>query len=191
MKSSKIKNKRWVSLVCLILLIICIILPGMPVIASDTGITITGVVPLRISNVLVSGITTSSAVISWDTNGGAVSQVFYDTISHANATDYAYQSSLDNTLVIMHSITLTGLASGTTCHFSVQSQAKINGILSVATSSDYTFTTSGSSGSGGGVIITTTTTPTTNNTNTDDNIGNYYDNHPGTGDIHSASDDGQ
>jgi len=162
MKSGNITNKRWVSLVCLILLIICIILPGMPVMASsDTDITITGVVPLRISDVLVSGMTTSSAVISWDTNGGAISQVFYDIIPHTNATDYAYQSSLDNTLVIQHSVTLTGLASGTTHHFSVQSQATINGILSVATSTDYTFTTSGSSGSGGGGIITTTTTPTT------------------------------
>ena len=162
MKNHKIKNKRWVSLVCLILLIICIILPGMPVMASSgTGITITGVVPLRISDVLVSGMTPSSAVISWDTNGGSISQVFYDIIPHANATDYAYQSSLDNTLVMQHSVTLTGLASGTTYHFSVQSQATINGILSVATSSDYPFTTSGSGGSGGGTVITTTTTPLT------------------------------
>jgi len=106
-------------------------------------------VPLTISAVSASGIGYYGAAISWETNGGATSQIFYDTVYHENIAGYANKTIEETTLVTDHSILLTRLASSTTYHYRVKSAI---GTEFVATSGDYTFTTltPGSGGGGGG-----------------------------------------
>ena len=85
---------------------------GVPAMAATTGVTtVGGTIPLVISNVQVTGITTNSATITWDTNGNANSQVIYNGTS----------SPLYSTLVMHHSVTLTGLSPNTTYNCVVQS----------------------------------------------------------------------
>lgn len=104
--------------------------------SSDTT-TITGNVPLVVYDISASNIGYHSVTISWETNGNATSQVFYDIQFHAGIVDYAYQSDENTTLVTEHNIRLTKLSSGTTYHFRVRSVA--DGIEAI--SSDYVFIT--------------------------------------------------
>jgi len=90
-------------------------------------------VPPVITNVAVSGITSTGAVIAWTTNEPATSQVEYGT-----STAYGQTSPTDATLVISHSVTLTGLNAGTLYHFRVHSVDASN---NAAASGDGTFTT--------------------------------------------------
>ncbi len=115
----------------------CLLLQGAPVMAESTVATVT--VPLITREVVASDITYTSATISWKTNGDATSQVFYDTASHDNITGYAYYTTENTSVVSEHSMTLTGLASGTTYHYRVRSV--IPGSEFIAISDDYTFTT--------------------------------------------------
>ncbi len=109
--------------------------------------------PLAITNVSATSITQTSATISWNTNGAATSQVFYDTVSHVNIADYAANVT-DGSLVTVHSIPLTGLTSSTPYYYRVRSA--LNGDDDV--SDEYTFTTltsaapppAGGGGGGGG-----------------------------------------
>jgi hypothetical protein len=103
--------------------------------------TVVVVAPLTISNVLVHGITTNLATISWETNRSATSQVFYDTSSHANVTDYAYHSNLNNALVTRHSANIYGLLPSTTYHFRVRSSATISENNLLAFSENLSFKT--------------------------------------------------
>lgn len=135
------KNMKWTLLSCMTLLI-CILALALPAVASNSGtVTVTGTVPLIIYDVQSSGITTSTAIISWKTNGPATSQVFYDTKFHANVTGYAYHSSLDNAPVMQHSVTLSGLSPSTTYHYRAKSTALIGSANFVAVSADFTFKT--------------------------------------------------
>ncbi len=84
-----------------------------------------------ISNVSSSGITSSSATITWTTDQAASSRVNYGT-----TTAYGSQVT-DSALVTSHSMTLTGLAPCTAYHFQCVS-VNANG---TASSSDYVFTT--------------------------------------------------
>ena len=107
--------------------------------ASNTT-TITGTIPLMIYNTQAANITDHTATISWTTNGNATSQVFYDTKFHANIADYAFHTPNDSTLVIAHSVKLTGLSPATTYHYRAKSVAVVNGTEFTAISEDYTFT---------------------------------------------------
>lgn len=93
--------------------------------------------PPTISNVQVTDITETTATITWTTDEPADSTVEYGT-----TTSYG-QSVHDSTLTTSHSITLTGLSSGTTYHFRVKSTDQAG---NTAVSDDYTFTTQQSSG---------------------------------------------
>lgn len=75
----------------------------------------------------------SSATISWATDQLSNSQVVYGT-----TTSYGSSSTLDTTLILAHSVSLTGLAPGTVYHYAVESW-NADGMKSV--SADYTFTT--------------------------------------------------
>jgi hypothetical protein len=135
------KNMKW-SLLGVVLLI-CVTALGVPAAASTSGTTsVTGVVPLTIRDVQASGITCHSATISWQTNGNATSQVFYDTQPHTSVADYAYQSALDSTLVTAHTVQL-GTLFPSTYHYRVESVAEIDSIEFIAISQDYNFNTSG------------------------------------------------
>jgi type VI protein secretion system component Hcp len=88
--------------------------------------------PPTISSVAVSGITSTTATITWSTNELSDTRVSYGTtIGYGSNTN-------SGTLVTAHSQQLTGLASQTAYHYRVLS-ADATGNL--ATSSDYTFTT--------------------------------------------------
>jgi len=94
----------------------------LPVQASEESgeVDISATVPLVISGVSDSSIGYHGATISWKTNGAATSQVFYDTAGHDTTAEYADDTE-DIALVTEHSITLTGLSSGTTYHYRVRS----------------------------------------------------------------------
>ncbi len=151
---------RAMQFICSIALGMLVVLSlPMPVIAGR-GVIGSFTVPLTISTVSTSSIGVSYATISWETNGNATSQVFYDTQLHANIDDYAYHRDNLSNLVTQHSISLTGLSSSTPYHYRVKSVIRVGSIELIATSQDYTFYTmvgvSGNGGDGGGITYTLT-----------------------------------
>ncbi len=86
-----------------------------------------------ISNVSVQNITHNSATIVWTTDISASGQVQYGT-----TTAYGTVSPLDSVLSTSHSITITGLQSGLTYHFSVLAGTSSGGS---SVSPDFNFTT--------------------------------------------------
>ncbi len=85
-----------------------------------------------ISNIRVTDITQTSAIIRWTTNIPANSRVIYDTTSHADITgqsapNFGYPNStatFDNdTKVTEHAVPVTGLSSSTKYYFRVLSQS--------------------------------------------------------------------
>src|SRR4030042_307908 len=141
------------------LVLACLILQAAPVMASGST-DVTGTIPLVAYDVVASSITTYSATISWKTNGNATSQVFYDTVAHANIYDYRANIT-ENSLVPTHSIALSGLSSSTTYHYRVRSV--ITGTEFIAISGDYTFTTLSPPSAGGGEDGGPTTSSVTTN----------------------------
>jgi hypothetical protein len=90
-----------------------------------------------ISNVQVTSITETTAIISWTTNEPSESEVQYDSVSRLWGS-YPWGEN-DNSLVTSHSITLTGLNASTTYYFRVGStDGSGNG---PTTSNEMTFTT--------------------------------------------------
>lgn len=103
-----------------------------------------------ISNVNVGSITQTSAVVTWSTNESSDSQVEYGT-----TTSYGSTTSVQQTGgVTSHSVTVSGLTKGTTYHFRVISKDSAG---NKTTSSDFSFTTTGSSDSTKPGIIDTLT----------------------------------
>jgi hypothetical protein len=92
--------------------------------------------PPQISAVAAQNISGSSAQIIWQTNEPADSQVEYGL-----TTDYGSSSSLGASLVAAHTMTLSSLQANTTYHYRVKSKDAAGNL---ATSGDFTFTTSSS-----------------------------------------------
>jgi hypothetical protein len=86
-----------------------------------------------ISDVSTSDITGSSASITWMTDEPATSQVEY-----GRTTSYGTITTLDETLVTSHSLSLSELTPGTVYHYRVKSK---DASENEAVSADYTFTT--------------------------------------------------
>jgi hypothetical protein len=99
-----------------------------------------------ISNLVVSNVTSSSATVNWATAAAADGRVDYGVTMGYGGSAY------DSNVATSHAVTLTGLSSGTTYHFSAMSFGQ-NGILS--SSGDFVFTTSGAP-----VVPTPTPSPT-------------------------------
>jgi hypothetical protein len=116
-----------------------------PAMAEST--VISGTIPLVVSGVSVSPITTTSATISWTTNGNSTSQVFYALSSYTDLGNYT-PTVEDTSLVTSHSVTLTSLTSGTTYHYIIFSAIPTDGLEAITV--DSTFTT----------LTTSTPTPT-------------------------------
>lgn len=93
--------------------------------------------PPNISAVSASGVSSSGATITWTTDEASDSQVEYGTTSA-----YGSATAVDATTVTSHSQTLSGLAASTLYHFRVKSKDAAGNL---ATSGDFTFTTSASS----------------------------------------------
>ncbi len=107
--------------------------------------------PILFGNITVGQISTSGAQISWFTTSPSDSWVYYDTISHPNAEEYAFRAGND-IYTITHLLVLSGLRPGTTFHFRIRSNGP--GGVSI-TSGDLVFRTisippTGGSGGGGG-----------------------------------------
>jgi hypothetical protein len=127
--------------------------------------------PPVISNVAVSGITNTTAIVTWTTDQAASSQVSYGV-----STTYSNSSTLDPTLVTSHSVMLTGLNPGTTYDFDVMSA---NSMALSATSPNASFLTTGTAlgpvisgvGSSGVTSGTATITWTTDQAST--SVVNY------------------
>ncbi|MFQ5662026.1 MAG: DUF5011 domain-containing protein [Candidatus Paceibacteria bacterium] len=68
---------------------------------------------LEISNEKVGKLATSTALVTWDTNLQANSQVFYDTASHTSSKlpfkEYRAETSRTDSLVTKHSVIISGL----------------------------------------------------------------------------------
>ncbi|MFH1460570.1 MAG: CFI-box-CTERM domain-containing protein [Candidatus Omnitrophota bacterium] len=86
-----------------------------------------------ISSVNISNITQSSAIISWDTDEPANSQIQYGV-----TTSYGSQTALNTSMVTAHSVLIANLTSNTGYHFRILSADNSNNLR---ISGDYTFTT--------------------------------------------------
>jgi hypothetical protein len=86
-----------------------------------------------VTNVNASNITSFAATITWDTDELSDTQVQYGT-----TTNYGLITPLNSSLVINHSVNLSGLTALTLYHYRVLSRDAAGNL---ATSSDFTFTT--------------------------------------------------
>ena len=103
--------------------------------SADNSFATSGVAPMTISAVATSNVTANSATITWTTDQAASTQLLYGL---TNA--YASQTAVNGALLTAHSVTLTGLTSGTTYNFAARS---VNAGGTTITSANFTFTTSG------------------------------------------------
>jgi hypothetical protein len=104
---------------------------GQNTLTKVGGFTVTTAMAPAISNVAATNVTGMSATISWTTNVASDSQVDYGP-----TTAYGSSTTVDPTAVTLHSMSLTGLTTGTTYHYRVRS-ASVGGST---TSGDFTFT---------------------------------------------------
>ncbi len=89
-----------------------------------------------ISNIAVSSLASTSAVVKWDTNENATTKLWYGTSNPLNLTTASVASS--SVLVKMHSVSLNGLSASTTYYFlAVSSDSSGNS----ATSTQFSFET--------------------------------------------------
>lgn len=113
-----------------------------------TTLSLPDTTPPVITEVNVSNIAESSATIIWTTDEPATSQVEYGT-----TTSYGSASILEQTLVVSHSVTLSGLQPNTPYHFRVKSKDKgANEVVS----GDFTFVTSKQPTEVGGILSSNT-----------------------------------
>jgi len=114
-----------------------------------------GTTPPVISNVSAGNISSSGATITWTTDESSDSQVEYGfTTSYGNSTP------LNASLVISHSVSLSGLNASTLYHYRVKSN---DASANLAVSGDFTFTTS--SGGGGNIASLATASASSENVN--------------------------
>ncbi|MHC4687667.1 MAG: fibronectin type III domain-containing protein [Planctomycetota bacterium] len=102
-------------------------------ISDDYTFTTAGI-PLTISNVIVTNISSTSATVTWTSNKPATSQVEYGT----NSGNLTYATVKDTTMVIYHSVTVSDLSPSTTYYFRAVSEASPS-----ISSPEYNFTTHG------------------------------------------------
>ncbi len=127
--------------------------------ATSSISIITENTPVSISSISSDTPGSSSATITWTTNEAASSTILYGTTA-------SYGSASSNTsLVTSHSITLSGLAAGTTYHFQVQAT---NAAGDYATSTDQTFTTATNPPAISSISASATTTSATVTWTTDE-----------------------
>lgn len=87
-----------------------------------------------IISLISSNANTTSATVTWFTNENATTQLAFGT-----TTAYGATTTLNSSLGLFHSVTLSGLTASTTYHFQVMSRDAVG---NTSVSSDRTFTTS-------------------------------------------------
>ncbi|MGH7751487.1 MAG: fibronectin type III domain-containing protein, partial [Gemmatimonadales bacterium] len=103
--------------------------------ADFTFTTASDTTPPAISAVQATGITQTSATVTWTTNEGSTTQVEYGTtLSYGSLAP----ATANPALVTSHSQGLAGLTAGTLYHYRVHS---VDGVGNAAVSGDFTFTT--------------------------------------------------
>src|SRR6185312_2286694 len=103
---------------------------------TSAGVTVTvnnDTTPPVLSGVVITNVGTTTATIGWTTDEAADSQVEFGL-----TTGYGSLSALDTSLVITHSVSLSGLAGGTLYHARVRSHDAAGNL---AVSADTTLTT--------------------------------------------------
>ena len=90
--------------------------------------------PPAISNIQVTGVTSSAVTITWVTDEASTTQVEYGLTA-----GYGYQTPMDSTMATIHSVTFAGLAAYSTYNFIVKS---IDASSNEAVSVNHTFMTS-------------------------------------------------
>ena len=98
--------------------------------------------PPVISSVASSSVGASGASVTWVTNEASDTQVDYGTTN-----GYGISTPLNSSMVMSHTVALSGLAANTTYHYRVRSKDAAG---NQAASGDLTFTTAASGGGGGG-----------------------------------------
>ena len=121
-------------------LVLCLTLALSAVSCGSSRTKDADTTPPAISSLSDSGATTSSVVITWTTDESATSQVEYGTTA-----SYGSSSVLDSSLVMTHTVNLTGLTAGTTYHCRVKSKDASG---NEAVSDDRTYTTTSTSQTG-------------------------------------------
>ncbi len=87
---------------------------------------------------ITSSVASTTASVSWTTNEAATSQVYYGTVNPLNIISTSTLSVSNATLVMSHTLALSGLNASTTYYFVVQSA---DASANTATSSQMSFTT--------------------------------------------------
>lgn len=98
-----------------------------------TGLATVDTVPPTFSSIASGSISATGALITWTTNENSDSQVEYGT-----TTSYGSSTTLDTSLVLSHSQSLSGLSASTTYHYRVKSRDAAGNL---GVSADFTFTT--------------------------------------------------
>ena len=114
-----LRKKKWALLGGLILLAICMIIPGVAVMANGV-VPVSGTLPLIISNVQVSSITTTSATISWDTNTPST-QTVNSQVAYGITTGYGSVAN-DTSSGIHHFVNISALTASTKYYYQIQSK---------------------------------------------------------------------
>lgn len=117
-----------------------------------------------ISNVAASSITSGGATITWTTNEASDTQVEYGT-----TTSYGSSTTLNTAMVTSHSATLSGLSPSTLYNYRVKSRDAAGNL---ATSGNFTFTTTSSSGGPDLSMLSVGATPSDSNLTINDAVRN-------------------
>jgi hypothetical protein len=119
---------------------------GIWSLSDNYTFTTLDITPPTISAVTAGGMTQTGATVTWTTDENATSQVEYGPTDQ-----YGSATTLDSTMSISHSVSLTGLTASTTYHYRVKST---DASSNEAVSADYTFATIPA-------VVPDTTAPTT------------------------------
>ncbi len=94
-------------------------------VAANSHITASFTVQLTISKLAASVVSAQSVIFSWETNGEATSQVFWDQQSHDNLSEYSFSSGLISPPATRHSVQIYSLSPSTLYHYRVKSVATV------------------------------------------------------------------